>query len=420
MPIEIECRCGKRYRVDEKFGGRSVPCKQCGELIRIPMTEVGNALDGALDHVSVPQPRSAYVEPEMPPPRPGTWETQAWNPARLRFRPLLQLTHDISPLIAVGLWVGVAAIFWARGFLISGFVCVVVGLLWQAWQYRRSAARMGYGNVTPAIVVSERPWRIAIYADLTQVEHKDRHAVRVMRAPLHRMTGGPPAIGTPLATVNLYVPGGSDGAWADIDPAIVQLSTRDERQIARVMASIEAESWDKLANYLRHVDPKRDGLYRFWRRADDFYSKLNGTARQAWTIFLCFMVVLYGAALLIPNGTSGFKSLAEQSVPTPRPAPVQPPPASPPIATKVAPKVPIEPPEGMREDFGGRSTPSINRYAIDALGRGGDPKSEKIDVQWNGTWYPARTLQIEGDLVFVQYEGTHRGQWVLKSRLRSR
>jgi hypothetical protein len=36
MSIKFACSCGKAYKVPEKFAGKRVKCKQCGEAIRVP------------------------------------------------------------------------------------------------------------------------------------------------------------------------------------------------------------------------------------------------------------------------------------------------------------------------------------------------------------------------------------------------
>jgi len=36
MPIPVTCECGKTYNVKEELAGKTVRCKQCGDLLRIP------------------------------------------------------------------------------------------------------------------------------------------------------------------------------------------------------------------------------------------------------------------------------------------------------------------------------------------------------------------------------------------------
>jgi FHA domain len=40
MSIKFACDCGKAYKVPEKFAGKRVKCKQCGEPIRVPSESV--------------------------------------------------------------------------------------------------------------------------------------------------------------------------------------------------------------------------------------------------------------------------------------------------------------------------------------------------------------------------------------------
>jgi hypothetical protein len=44
MSIKFACSCGKAYKVPDKFSGKRVKCKQCGEPIRVPSeSQVGVA-----------------------------------------------------------------------------------------------------------------------------------------------------------------------------------------------------------------------------------------------------------------------------------------------------------------------------------------------------------------------------------------
>src|SRR5262245_29051268 len=39
MPIFFSCGCGEKYRVQEELAGKKVRCRQCGELLIVPLAE---------------------------------------------------------------------------------------------------------------------------------------------------------------------------------------------------------------------------------------------------------------------------------------------------------------------------------------------------------------------------------------------
>ena len=53
MTITIQCpSCGKPYAVNEKYAGRRITCKQCGEMVRITTSEVAPKLRVECEHCS--------------------------------------------------------------------------------------------------------------------------------------------------------------------------------------------------------------------------------------------------------------------------------------------------------------------------------------------------------------------------------
>src|SRR4051812_8232152 len=82
MPITVECSsCGKQYNAPEAMAGKSVKCKNCGQIFQIP----GGGEQGIVDELSAlsmlersfhegePAPAGVHAEP-TPPPSVG-WNT---------------------------------------------------------------------------------------------------------------------------------------------------------------------------------------------------------------------------------------------------------------------------------------------------------------------------------------------------------
>jgi hypothetical protein len=114
----------------------------------------------------------------------------------------------------------------------------------------------------PAKVVSVRPYRVAVYADLSKGEGF-RPAIKVLDQPLGRMAGGPPSEGARLAALVGYEPFSKEEHWQDFDACVVNCVTRDERTLERVRASVPSEQWRTLEAGLARVPaPDQPGLYQ--------------------------------------------------------------------------------------------------------------------------------------------------------------
>ncbi len=114
----------------------------------------------------------------------------------------------------------------------------------------------------PAKVVSVRPYRVAVYADLGKGEDF-WPAIKVLDQPLERVAGGPPPEGARLAALASYEPFSGEEHWQDFNACAVNCVTRDERTLERVLASIPEEQWRTLEAGLARV-PTADqpGLYK--------------------------------------------------------------------------------------------------------------------------------------------------------------
>ena len=102
------------------------------------------------------------------------------------------LCYPTATLIILGLALacvaGAILLHWSFWFGVALFAAAlwldISGSRWQAL----------YGDVNPAIVVSTEPFLVAVSTDLT-TGGDSYPAIKVLRQPLQRMTGGPPQLG---------------------------------------------------------------------------------------------------------------------------------------------------------------------------------------------------------------------------------
>ncbi len=160
------------------------------------------------------------------------------------------------------------------GFLTSAFVGGAVFVSWLhwipaaggiiafAWYWLRWSEHFRHGNVVPGVVIHEDPRRIAVSTDLTQTEDGSFSVVLVAAAPRGLRTA---AVGTRFPAVAIY--GGVAGRprWERFYPVPAALAVRDAKDIARCLASIDAEDWLELRSGVsRLAPPFAPGLYALW------------------------------------------------------------------------------------------------------------------------------------------------------------
>jgi hypothetical protein len=169
---------------------------------------------------------------------------------------------------------------WPTVLAVSIPICAVIGLLasdakgWgfliaavalNAFYWFRVTTSFRHGCVNPAVVVSTSPYLVAVSTDMDSSGQQPWWVVKILRQPLETMTGGPPPLGTRLATVALYEGDVKDGHWNNFHPKVVNCATTNERSIQRIFASIPQEEWQALEAGLKQVpSPDKPGLYRVY------------------------------------------------------------------------------------------------------------------------------------------------------------
>ena len=291
MAIDVQCICGKRYRVSDEIAGKAIRCKQCSEVIRVPMDDIIDIPPSAIRPV-VSQPRdvasraksiaagSASEKPTSKrPPRAAAPDAKmqqeldamrrrsnsaASNPGLLRVNYLKWIrAFPKWVLIWHGCCLGcflLVLVSW-KAVIPAFMLLAAVGLYWQKVKTHFIA-----GCINPAMVLSINPPLVAVTTDLTKGDG-DFDVIRILRQPLAHMSTGLPKPGQLIATVSLYENLEEEQAhWSNFNPVIADIVTTDKRHIDRILNSIEDEDWDLLAEGMLQVGDWRDeGLYRIFK-----------------------------------------------------------------------------------------------------------------------------------------------------------
>lgn len=265
MPIDVQCQCGKHYRVKDELAGRRVRCKACSGQFVVPSSVIAEPV------IAEPAPEARAVnladqfkmEAELKRSREQS-QSAASNPGMFR---VSYLRHFLAfpkwaliwhSLLLISLVLTIA-VHWGFGVLVLLFAYAVY-LYWHRVKYQFIS-----GCVNPGVVVSTSPPLVAVLTDLSK-GWQDCPVVKVLPQPLSRMAGGMPAMGTRVATVAFYHQLNEGLAhWDDFSPVVAGCVTANEGDIARVLASIEASDWQELDDGLRQIPkPVCPGLYRVY------------------------------------------------------------------------------------------------------------------------------------------------------------
>lgn len=151
----------------------------------------------------------------------------------------------------------------ALGLLVHPVFWVLSGgaLLGALLGLRRLRKRFLTGRVLPAKVVSVQPYLVAVQTDLRR-NSEPYPVIRVVRQPLERMAGGPPALGTRLAALASYSGDRKNPHWDTFEPVVAGCVTADQAAIRRVCDSLTRRAWLDLEEGLRQVPtPTVPGQY---------------------------------------------------------------------------------------------------------------------------------------------------------------
>ncbi len=328
VPVKIRCECGQPYAFEvEPVRGKMpspVKCPSCGAdgtakaneiiarsfgLSTLPPGAVPEAapVPGLSERERRAPPVEPFpLEPRPPgaqsPPRPPAGpsvvhfrpeDTVASNQGRMKvsWAKLMASYPDWFIVPGVFILAGLSGVLLGQGILV---LPILAGIYFLYRALRPWSDKFYRGDVCAAVVVSERPWLVASATDMGADRSLTRPAVKILEAPLGRMTGGPPAVGTRLAAVALYRGPAVNGAWKDFFPTVINCAVADHADIDRVFHSILQADWDRLDNCLSQIPDPQPGLYRMWgerygQRVPVRSNRRDWVRKAAW----CAVAVAY-------------------------------------------------------------------------------------------------------------------------------
>ena len=366
IPIKIQCACGQRYAFEaEPVNGtmpHAVKCPVCGADGTAQANAIIAISLGAPTAPAAGMPQPPAIPPAVPPqpgPSPGQpaapggtgtarrlplGRTAASNPARLKVDWGKALASFPQPLFLalVPMVIGIYGLATGQVPAVLFVIGPVVYLLAVMVVIHLKFAR---GDVCPAVVIAENPWLVAVAADMGTDGSRSRPAVKIIRQPLGRMTGGPPRIGMRLAAAALYKRA-RHGEWDDFMPTVVNCMSNDPAQIDYVFHSITETDWQMLDASLKRVSDKRAGLYKLWgsnygRRLLGAQMMMAGNIRVLIMLAAVVVGIVLGLKHRQDRGTSrrsgsSFTTTTRSDVP---------PSGAPPVAAEPVPEVVDQLPE---------------------------------------------------------------------------
>lgn len=264
--------------------GCKARCPHCGSLMVVPDSD--EVIDLAV-HYEFDRPGESASFEDVDPPAvadddeaaievPGLLSAavsrgmfQASHPARLRISYLRYIlafptgflvTHG-ALLVALASWL-IMGFFSVALVLPASFACFIY--------WRMLTGKFSEGCVTPGIVLSLDPPRVAASTDL-RLADRACHVIKVFEQPLHRKTGTPAAPGMRVATVANYRGMHEDCChWFTFLPTVAEIVSANAWENERLLASLAAEDWNVLATGLKQlpkaVEPGTWRVFPFSRR----------------------------------------------------------------------------------------------------------------------------------------------------------
>lgn len=146
------------------------------------------------------------------------------------------------------------AVLYSGGWLVLAVATLALGGILLAVDWLSFRRRMARGRLFPAEVVCESPYVVAVWCDVSPRPADPRPAIRVLRQPLERMTGGAPALGARLAALVSFAGDPHAERWEKVDAVVVNCCVRGRSAIRDSLAAIGDEQWQKLETGLGQLD----------------------------------------------------------------------------------------------------------------------------------------------------------------------
>jgi hypothetical protein len=120
MPIAFACPCGREYRVSDEHAGKRIRCRDCSNVIEVPLSEAAEAAPPPSPTrsmaVAAEKPRYKLPTPsDDPPPRPRPRKRRRSSESRGG-------GISISPGVFVGAAMMLGAVVWFVVALYAGWI----------------------------------------------------------------------------------------------------------------------------------------------------------------------------------------------------------------------------------------------------------------------------------------------------------
>jgi hypothetical protein len=299
MGESLQCACGKRYKLPEGSAGKKFKCKACGHAMTVPAPSEPDQDEYDLAGGDEPARPAAAVSrlPSQVPMRDkslrGAFNTYASNPGKLQTS-LVQYLKTHPKLLILS---GAAALSFVIASVFLGPVELFGALIFLAMPislYQKERKKFHMGDVCGGVVVSDSPYRVAVYTDLATGRAGARPAILIIEQSLSQMHGGAPQIGTRVATVATYVGQPGSDAWGGFMPVVVNCASTNDEQIRGALASIDPGHFQFIEQFVQTVPVDRSGLYRLWLPPDQQFEPIGNTGQ-----LIGLAAVVFGVAFLI-------------------------------------------------------------------------------------------------------------------------
>jgi hypothetical protein len=145
-----------------------------------------------------------------------------------------------------------------------------VGTLVQFGLWRTNRNDLMHGDLVPGVVIKDKPWTVAVYADLSRDLFRQRPALQILRLPLGRMRGGPPKVGDYIPMVAMYGAKQDDGTWGYFWPDAVGCNTFDAAAVGDAARRISPKDAAALEEQLSQLEEWNEGTYKMWMPVAEF------------------------------------------------------------------------------------------------------------------------------------------------------
>lgn len=140
----------------------------------------------------------------------------------------------------------------AKAIGVIGFLMLLLGIgvaLLLRWLWKHTAIHFANALLTPGIVISREPLRVAVLANISNGVGKTYHGVRRLDLPALPVHEHEPGTRVPFSTT--FREGDHAERWGDFNPEPICFGTGDRKAINECLSRIDGEEFDALELCIR-------------------------------------------------------------------------------------------------------------------------------------------------------------------------